>query len=297
VDFGIEKPAIDILLSKRLDLLSQIYLPVNRVQFPTQAFQRKYYYAAFVLFLLALLSKTTTATLPVILLIIVWWKEGELNRKHIWPLLPFFVLGIASGLFTAWVERNYAGMGGVHWDFSFLERCLIAGWALLFYPAKLLSPTHLSFTYTRWSINPSELFQYVYSLIVGLIFFAVLFSSWRWKRNILAGLLFYGATIFPALGFFDIETMQYSFVADHYQYLACAGLLCLLASALNSVLNFQKQRKALHLFIVVLIISLCIVLTFQQSQIYKDCITLYTDVIENNPTSWMAFNNRGYTWM
>jgi hypothetical protein len=60
------------------------------------------------LFVSALLTKTITATLPAALLILIWWERGRLDRRRdVWPLLPWFVIGAATGLFTAWVERTY----------------------------------------------------------------------------------------------------------------------------------------------------------------------------------------------
>jgi len=36
------------------------------------------------------------------------------------------MMGIAYGLFTAWVERKYIGAQGGEYSFSIIERCLIA---------------------------------------------------------------------------------------------------------------------------------------------------------------------------
>ena len=52
----------------------------------------------------------------------------------------------------------------------------------------------------------------------------------RLGRGPLVAALFFGGTLFPALGFFDVYPMQYSFVADHFQYLASLGVLTLLAA-------------------------------------------------------------------
>ena len=65
------------------------------------------------LFVLGLLSKTVTATLPAALLVIFWWQRGRLSwRRDVLPLVPFFVLGAAAGVFTAWVERKLIGAEG-----------------------------------------------------------------------------------------------------------------------------------------------------------------------------------------
>ena len=64
-------------------------------------------------FILGLMSKSVIATLPVSLLVVFWWKRGKIDWKNdVVPLLPFFVVGIASGLFTAWVENKFIGAEG-----------------------------------------------------------------------------------------------------------------------------------------------------------------------------------------
>jgi len=50
----------------------------------------------------------------------------------------------------------------------------------------------------------------------------------RVGRGPLVGVLFFGGTLFPALGFFDVYPFRYSYVADHFQYLASIGLIALL---------------------------------------------------------------------
>ncbi len=95
-----------------------------------------WYGGALGLFVLGLLSKTTAATLPADLLVIFWWQRGKLSwRRDVGPLLPFFVLGAATGVFTAWVERKLIGADGADFAFSIVERCLIAGRAIWFYLA------------------------------------------------------------------------------------------------------------------------------------------------------------------
>ena len=75
--------------------------------------RRAWYGAAVALFLLAIFSKTVTATLPAALLVVFWWKRGTLRwREDVWPTLPLFVAGLASGAGTAWLERTQIGADG-----------------------------------------------------------------------------------------------------------------------------------------------------------------------------------------
>ena len=110
----------------------------------TETRKRRWYISALGLFILGLLSKTTIAPFPLAMLAVVWWKRGGLSwRRDIVPLLPFFLAGILSGLITLYVERTYIGTRGPEFEFSLIERCLIAGRALWFYLGKVFLPVNL----------------------------------------------------------------------------------------------------------------------------------------------------------
>jgi protein O-mannosyl-transferase len=86
------------------------------------------YAVALALFLFGLMSKTVIATLPLAILIIFWWERGKLSwKRDVWPLIPFFLLGTAAGVFTAWIERSLVGAQGADFNYTIIERFLIAG--------------------------------------------------------------------------------------------------------------------------------------------------------------------------
>ncbi len=145
--------------------------------------RRRIYAISMMLFILGLLSKSVIALLPVSLLVIFWWKRGRLRWKQdVAPLLPFFLLGIASGLFTAWMERTYViSEAGDEFRFSLIERCLIAGRAIWFYLGKLLWPVNLVFIYPRWTINKAVLWQYCCP-VAALVLAGSLWAVQRWSR-------------------------------------------------------------------------------------------------------------------
>src|SRR5262245_54087334 len=136
------------------------------------------YVLSFGLFLLALFSKSVTATLPAALLVVFWWKRGRLEwNRDVVPLLPFFACGIAAGLTTAWVERTFIGAEGGEFQFTLIERCLIAGRAFWFYLTKLAWPADLIFIYPRWQISQRIWWQYLFAL--GAV--ALLAAAWTMR--------------------------------------------------------------------------------------------------------------------
>jgi Flp pilus assembly protein TadD len=250
------------------------------------------YALAFVLFALALCTKSVTATLPAALLLVEWWRRGRVSlHRDVLPLAPFFILGIAAGLFTVWVERAFIGAQGADFQLTLLERCLIAGRALWFYAGKLLWPTNLVFIYPRWTVSQGSLWQYAYPVAV-LVVVGVACAVRNRFRGPLAGLLYFAGTLFPALGFFNIYPFLFSFVADHFQYLASLGLITPVAAAI--ALEFQRRGRwgsPLAIATCVGVLSALAVLTWKQSHIYADSESLYKATIQGNPESWMAHNN------
>ena len=209
------------------------------------------------------------------------------------PLAPFFALGISAGLVTAWVERTQIGAEGAAFDFGLVERVLIAGRVATFYLAKLIWPADLAFIYPRWTVNPTVWWQYVFPAVV----FAAAIAAWWWRdrsRTPLAVLLLFVGTLFPALGFVNVYPFVFSFVADHFQYLAGLPILALVAAVLT------RLARRLDLTLVeaaaaatMILITPAAVLTWQQSRQYVDGETLYRTTIDRNPSCWMAENNLG----
>jgi protein O-mannosyl-transferase len=252
------------------------------------------YAAALGLFVLGLLSKTVTATLPAALLVIFWWKRGRLSwRRDVLPLVPFFVLGAVAGLFTAWVERSLGGAEGVEYDFTFIERCLIGGRAIWFYLSKLFWPVDLTFIYPRWHVSQAEAWQYAYPLAALLLLVGLWCVRRRW-RGPLAAMLFFIGTLFPVLGFFNIYPFIYSFVADHFQYLASLGIITLVSACVATLFGRWGLwgRPAAYCACGLLLFALA-TRTFVQCCMYTDLEYLYATTIERNPDCWMAYNNLG----
>ena len=253
------------------------------------------YFASLALFLAALLCKTVTATLPCALLVVLWWKQGTLSLRQIALATPMLLIAIPLGLHTAYLERHHVGAVGPDWDYSFVERCLIAGRAVWFYAGKLVVPYPLIFMYPRWEIDAGDWRQYLYPISAVAFVAALLLLVKRIGRGPLAAALFFGGTLFPALGFFNVYPMRYSFVADHFQYAASIGLIVLLVCGASWLLAKYRLASAGPLVACPIVLGLA-VLTWRQSLIYGDLESLWRDTLAKNPTCEMAYINLG-TWL
>jgi tetratricopeptide (TPR) repeat protein len=253
---------------------------------------RRSYALALGLFLLGLVSKTAIVTLPLALLVIFWWKRGAISWRHdVVPLIPFFFFSAAAGLMTRWVEYGNIGYRARMLDLSLLDRCLIAGRAFWFYLWKLLWPSNLMFVYPRWEISAAVPWQYIFPLAV-LVLLGILWSLRRWSRTPLAGVLVYMVLLLPSLGFANIYFFLYSFVADHWQYLACLGIITPCASGIVLLATRLKSGYAwLDPGVTLVIGGVLFLLTWQQSRMYNNAETLYRTTIAHNPGCWLAYDH------
>lgn len=250
------------------------------------------YLLSLLLFILALLSKTVASTLPVALLLVLWWKQGHVDRRDVLPFLPFFAFGIALGLLTVWLEKVQVGAAGAEWDLSLIDRCLIAGRALWFYAGKLAWPDSLTFVYPRWQIDASVWWQYFFPISAAALVGGLWLLRGRIGRGPLTAALYFGLTLGPALGFFDVYPMRYSFVADHFQYLASLGPIVLACAGIQMGLNrLSGHGKAPALAICALALLALGTLTWLRVPAFENPGTLWRDTLAKNPAAWMARGN------
>ena len=261
--------------------------------------EHKPYAAALLWFLLGLLAKSVIATLPAALLVVVWWMRGRISwKRDVVPLVPFLVIGMSSGLFTAWVERGFIGAAGGEFDFTLTERILIAGRAVWFYLYTLLWPANLVFIYPRWHIDSAAAWQWLFPtalLLLTLLFWVLRNRS----RAPLAMLLYFAVTLFPALGFFNVYPFRYSFVADHFQYLASIGPIAVAAATIVQAADHLKtwSRRPLQPLLYGMLLSVLFILSWNQSRMYANAETLYRTTITRNDKCWMAHTHLGLLLM
>jgi tetratricopeptide (TPR) repeat protein len=253
-----------------------------------------WYALALVLFALGLLSKTVTATLPAAMLVVFWWQRGRLSLKRdVLPLVPFFLVGAGFGVLTAWVEWTFIGARGEEFELSLVERCLVAGRVIWFYLFKLLWPANLVFIYPRWQLDAAAAWQWLFPLA------AIAMTVFLWAirgvtRAPLAAWLLFVGTLFPVLGFLNVYPFIFSFVADHFQYLASLSVIALVAGGIvTGMSRLGPGARWAARAACVGVLGILAVLTWRQIPMYADSQTLYRETIARNPQCWMAYNNLG----
>jgi tetratricopeptide (TPR) repeat protein len=253
-----------------------------------------FYCLALIFYLLALSAKATACTLPAALFLILWLQKKPITMRRLMQIVPFVVLGVGMGLLTVWWERYHQGTNRAVFTFlSPIERILVASRAVWFYLSKIFWPSNLTFIYPRWNISPADLFDYIW-LLAGIAACVAIYFLRRYVgRSVEVAAAFFVATLGPVLGFIMLFTFRYTFVADHYQYLACIGPIALASAGIVSLSDKFTQYRAVIVSAAVLVVASLGTLTWRQAATYADIETLWRTTLAKNPECWMAHTNLG----
>ena len=280
----------------RKDLLSSLFYLVAVLmwlRFIKSPHPRRYT-AALLLFAAGMLCKSIVVTLPVTLLVLCWWKQGRITRTDLLRVAPFFLIGLAISAFDLLFYEKV----NLSFDYSALERMLIAAHCLWFYVGKLLWPVGLAVIYPHWDVNVADPVGWLY-VVVAL---AAPVTLWLLRRRIgrgpLACALFFAITLLPVLGFLDYGYMNISFVADRYQYLAGIGIIVFfVGTATYLVKKLPGVTRSTARGVALALLILLGIATWNQSSVYKDEVTLFTHGASVNSQSWAINRYAGLAFL
>ena len=245
---------------------------------------------SFLFFIAALLSKTTAVFVAPCLVMLVLWKGRSIDRRLALALTPYFAVGLALGLLTAKLEQTHVGAVGSDFTLSWFDRVQLAGLTTSFYIQAFVLPIEQIFIYPRFEPNAAIASQWLpFTTCTVLLILAL--AKWRSRRAPLLLVLWLGAGLFPALGFFDVWPFRFSYVADHFAYAAMpclATIATVLAVRAAALLQFGGQVKR-----TLGVLTLCILVVLSNRAIpkYESEETLWTDTLARNPQAWIAANN------
>ena len=253
---------------------------------------RRSYIQALVFLVAGLLCKSIVVTLPLALLLWHWWQQGRVTPAAVRTVAPLLLL--AAGITLAdW--GYYKGREVIALEaYSWVEHGLLAARVLWFYVGKLLWPTELAVIYPHWEVSVADPLAWAGGMAAGAVAALLWWYRGRIGRGPLAGVLFFVLTLSPTLGFVSYGYMQFSFVADRYQYLAMAGITVPLVAGAARVLGpLPTAARTVAQVMALLLLAVMGAITWNQAGIYRDNVTFYRHIISLNPQARNAYYNLG----
>jgi len=244
---------------------------------------------------LAMASKSSTVILPVALCLCAWWMEGRWQWRNLARVIPVLVMSIAAGVVSMWTQgMQLAAITDPQWARSWPERLATAGDAVWFYLGKLIWPHPLITVYPRWKIDISQWISYLPLLAVIVVLFILWLKRKSWSRPWFFIFAYFLAALLPVLGLVNSTFFLYSFVADHFQYLASMGPLALAGAGLARLLDFViPARSRLQSSLCAGLLLVLGLLSWQRAWAYESEETLWADALAKNPNCWVGHYNLG----
>ncbi|MES2965617.1 MAG: tetratricopeptide repeat protein [Bdellovibrionota bacterium] len=240
------------------------------------------------LFALALLSKVSVVTWPLALTVFELHRTKSLVHA-VKRAAPFLVLSLLAGLVNLrWYPYGSLSKADAINELDSVSRVLLLGWTSWFYFWKTIVPHPLAFLYPRWSIGSNSVVAWLPLVALAVVGGAVAFKT-KWRESVFARAIFgYWLLLFPALGLFTIYFQRYSFVADHWHYLALPVAIIVLVVAVGRRLS-EKRGLALAAFVVFVFAGL----GFEHARHFKGPEAIWTHAIDRSPRAFLAYNNLG----
>jgi cytochrome c-type biogenesis protein CcmH/NrfG len=230
---------------------------------------------------LAMLAKPSAIVVPFIATAIDRLAIGRASSTVVKSTIVWVVMIVPIAV-VARIAQDVTGIPKA----PLWARPLVAGDTYAFYLYKIVCPIWLGVDYGR---RPNDVlrhatvyFAWVVPAIVAIAA-AVLSRNRRWVG---ASVLVFAIAIVPVSG---VATFQYQFtstVADHYLYVAMLGPAMALAYLLTSERKFAMAMSAI-------VLLLLAARSFVQAQTWHDDFTVFSNALEVNPNSFVAYNNLG----
>ena len=292
--FGIHPLHVETVtwISERKDLLYSFFFLGSLILYLAylRGGRGRYYVFSLTLFLLSLLSKSMAVTLPFVLFLCDILLPRKMDRKCLVEKIPFFIMAFIFGMMALFAQRS-AGPIGQNPSFSFFENILIMGNVLASYFSKLILPTKLSCVYP-FIKEIKGLWPYVsLTVVIGFLIAGILLG--KYKREITFGTLFFFITLLP--------TLPVKIMADRYLYLPSIGIFFIAAEGLYGLyrtkLESIKIAKPILVILLIGILSAFSFLTWERCRVWRDSLSLWSNVLKNYPNIPIAYNNLGEVYL
>ena len=245
------------------------------------------------LFLFSCLSKAMAVPFPVVLLLIDYLHRRKFSWKMLLEKIPFFIIALVIG----WMSVNLQALSaiGKFETFTLYQRTMHGSYGFITYIVDFYYPSGLSAFYPYPAITTTGLLPLSFRVAPFVFMAVVALLAWTATRKgemprvIVFGILFYFFTIALVLQFLSVGK---AIMADRYTYIPYIGLAFILGMLTDHYLQRKDQWKfggyVLAAAVIVMSIAFA-VKTFERTKIWKNDITLWSDVLQKYPDSRLNF--------
>ena len=271
-------------ISERKDLLYTFFFFLSLISYNTYFTKGKkdtHLIWSFVWFFLAVMSKSAAICLPFVLVLIDYYHQEKITWKTFVIKNPFFGLSLLFGVLAV-LSQQSAGSVNIGPHYSMMDRLFFFSYASVYYIFQVFVPFSLSALH-YYPIKTGNFLPYEYylSMVALLLIVWGVIKSGRYKRILVFGLLFYFVTIVLVL---QILPVGMAIVSERYAYVPYIGIFFIIGHLFSDLKDSTFSVKPgifyAFSFVLVLYTVLFVSLSYERNKVWKNGITLFTDVID-----------------
>jgi tetratricopeptide (TPR) repeat protein len=254
------------------------------------------YALALFYFTLALLCKIAVAPLPFVLVLYAWWKRRRITGRDLAAAAPFLAIAVILAAISIAAGEVYAHQKTPDAlpSLDIASRIALAGQSLGVYFAHLVWPVGLLPNYPQWTIGAPSPLAFIPCLVVAAVFVVLWLRRATWGAPALLALGAFVLFLAPFTGLTMVSYMAFTWVMDHYLYLAMIGPIGLLIAALDSIdARVPAQWRIAVTGAATLIAALLAFEARAYAGAFTDEATLWGYTVDHNPNDWLAQDNLG----
>jgi tetratricopeptide (TPR) repeat protein len=252
-------------------------------------YKRRYLVIAFFLYICSLLSKSAAVVLPLSMLAADYYLRRKIDFACIAEKVPFFLLSLGFGALTIYFRED-AGHIWSPYAFTWLDNLFFISYAIWGYVYKLFLPINLSAFY-GYPVKINGLLPATFYL--SPLFLAVVIwcahRAKKYRREIIFGILFFLVNIVLVVKIVPLGT---EIACDRYVYIPHIGTLFILGCILSDLIRAGSKARIILFTLITIIVILLSVISYGRITVWKDAITRYDDILNNDPNVYMAYYNR-----
>ena len=238
-----------------------------------------------------LMAKPMLVTMPVLFLLLdVWPLRRPLSFDLVKEKIPLFVLVAVSALITISVQRQ----GGAVMRFDQVPlglRLANVPIAYVHYIAKMFWPLGLV------AMNPlprqAQVAETMIALTVLIGISVVIARLGRSRKYLIVGWLWYLVALVPVIGIVQVGAQAN---ADRYTYTPLIGLFVIVAWGISGIVGSGRVQMLALRGAAIALIAICTVLSFRQSQYWRNSFALWGHVLDVAPDNYFAHFSLGYVF-
>ncbi len=260
---------------------------------PDESASRRFYILAAVSLLLSALAKSAAVVLPVLLILFDFYYKRRIDTRSLIEKIPFFALALFVGIMAVKsqeeVIRDFPEVG-------FINRLFIVNFNFVRYLALSVFPVHLSALHPYPEMSGGRLpLLYYLSPLMNISLVATLIWSLKFTRDLVFGFLFFLITIALVI---QIIPVGVAVISERYTYMPHVGLFFVASIYLRKLWRMESIHPLLGKVaaggVLLAAVTGFSCTTYQRNTVWRDGMSLWTDVIEKYPDStYSGYYERG----